>query len=144
MVKKPLSGQLDDIFEILVASYAQKGGGVPSEGELCWHPATDAFETEDSFVVMMDLAGMDPSRIEVLADQHSLLVRGMRPETPTTGKKHYHKMEISIGPFSRKVPLSVAVDPNGATAVYRNGFLVVTFQRGSTKSTEKRNIDINP
>ena len=144
MAKKPRSGQLDDIFEILVASYAQKGGSVPPEGDLCWHPATDAYETEDSFVVMMDLAGMDPVRIEVLADQHSLLVRGIRPEAPAEGKKHYHKMEISIGPFSRRVPLSVEVDPNSATAIYRNGFLMVTFQRGRTQTAERRNIDINP
>jgi len=143
MGKKARSGQLDEIFEILVASYAQKGGVIPPEGELCWHPATDAYETEDSFVVQMDLAGMDPSRIEVMADQHSLLVRGIRPESPTEGKKHYHKMEISIGPFSRRVPLSVEVDPNSATAVYRNGFLVVTFQRGNSGEGKKRNISIN-
>lgn len=142
MGKKPRSGQLDEIFEILVASYAQKGGTVPPEGELCWHPATDAYETEDSFVVQLDLAGMDPGRIEVLADQHSLLVRGIRPETPTDGKKHYHKMEISIGPFSRRVPLSVEVDPDSATAVYRNGFLFVTFQRGSATEGQRRNISI--
>ncbi len=143
MGKKARSGQLDEIFEILVASYAQKGGVVPPEGELCWHPATDAYETNESFVVQMDLAGMDPSRIEVLADQHSLLVRGIRPEAPAEGKKHYHKMEISIGPFSRRVPISVDVDPNSAVAIYRNGFLVVTFQRGDTGEGQKRSISIN-
>ncbi len=142
MAKKARAGQLDEIFEILVASYAQKGGVIPPEGELCWHPATDAYETEDSFVVQMDLAGMDPARIEILADEHSLLVRGIRPETPAAGKKHYHKMEISIGPFSRRVPLSVEVNPNSATAVYRNGFLVITFQRGATDNGQKRNISI--
>jgi len=142
MAKKARAGQLDEIFEIMVASYAQKGGVIPPEGELCWHPATDAYETDDLFVVQMDLAGMDPSRIEVLADEHSLLVRGIRPETPAAGKKHYHKMEISIGPFSRRVPLSVEVDPNSATAVYRNGFLVITFKRGDAGGVHKRNISI--
>jgi HSP20 family molecular chaperone IbpA len=142
MGKKPRSGQLDEIFEILVTSYVQRDGTVPPEGELCWHPATDAFETSDSFVVQMDLAGMDPGRIEVLADQHSLLVRGIRPEAPAVGKKHYHKMEISIGPFSRRVPLAVEVDPNSATAVYRNGFLVVTFNRGPGRGGQSRNISI--
>ncbi len=142
MAKKARAGQLDEIFEILVASYAQKGGIVPPEGELCWHPATDAYETADLFVVQMDLAGMDPGRIEVLSDEHSLLVRGIRPETPASGKKHYHKMEISIGPFSRRVPLSVDVDPNSATAIYRNGFLVITFKRGTSGGNQKRNISI--
>ncbi len=106
-------------------------------------PATDAYETNTSFVVQMDLAGMDPGRIEVLADQHYLLVRGIRPEAPAEGKKHYHKMEISIGPFSRRVPISVDVDPNSAVAIYRNGFLVVTFQRGDTGEGQKRSISIN-
>ncbi len=55
-------GDLEEIFEILVTSYAQKGGAVPLEGDLCWRPATDAYETEDEFVVQMDLAGWTPSR----------------------------------------------------------------------------------
>ena len=143
MAKKNRLGDLEEIFEILVTSYAQKGGIIPSEGDLCWRPATDAYETEDAFVVQMDLAGMDPTQIEVLCDKNSLLVRGIRQEAVAEGKKHYHKMEISVGPFSRRIPISVETDPGSARARYQAGFLYVTFKKGSGDGGHSRHIDVN-
>ncbi len=58
--------------------------------------------------------GLDPTQIEVLTDDHSLLVRGIRREPAQEGKKHFHKMEISVGPFARRVPIAVDVDPTSA------------------------------
>jgi len=142
-------GDLEEIFEILVTSYAQKGGVIPGDGELCWRPATDAYETDDLFVVQMDLAGMDPSQIEVLADEKSLLVRGIRQEKvgagdseEIAGRKHFHKMEINVGPFARRVQLTVAVDPGSARAIYRSGFLFVTFNKGAAGEKSRRQITI--
>lgn len=143
MTKKGRTGDLEEIFEILVTSYAQKGGVIPSEGDLCWKPATDAYETTDTFVVQFDLAGLHPAQIEVLADEHSLLVRGIRRESSGEGKKHYHKMEISVGPFARRVPISVDVDQSSATATYRNGYLFVVFRKGEGSGPDKRHIEIN-
>jgi len=143
MVKKGRMGDLEELFEILVTSYAQKGGVIPPEGDLCWKPATDAYETPETFVVQFDLAGLDPTQIEVLTDEHSLLVRGIRRESSGAGKKHFHKMEISVGPFARRVPIAVDVDPASATAVYRNGFLFVTFRKGTGKGSNQRQIEIN-
>lgn len=143
MSRRDRMGDAEEIFEILVTSYAQRGGSLPADAELCWRPATDAYETEDSFVVQMDLAGLDPGRIEVLADARSLLVRGIRQDTSVPGKKHFHEMEISVGPFSRRVPLNVPVDPGGARAVYRNGFLYVTFPKGGERRAGGRQIAID-
>ncbi len=135
-------GDLEEIFEILVTSYSQKGGAVPTEGNLCWRPATDAYETDGDFIVQMDLAGMDPTRIEVLTDGESLTVRGVRPETAGAGKKHFHKMEINVGPFVRRIPIIVDVDLQHVTAEYRSGFLYVTFRKGTTEDHVRRKIDV--
>lgn len=142
MSKSDRTGELEEIFEILVTSYAQKGGVIPGESDLSWKPATDAYETEDSFIVQMDLAGMDPTRIEVLADENTLLVRGIRQDSSGPGKKHFHKMEINVGPFLRRVPLAVDVDPASATALYRSGFLFVTFRKGRGAGDQHRQITI--
>ncbi len=143
MNKRNKAGELEEIFEILVTSYAQKGGVIPGESDMCWRPATDAYETDDQFIVQVDLAGMDPAQIEVLADKESLVVRGIRKESSVPGKKHFHKMEINIGPFIRKIAITVDVDPSSATAKYRSGFLYVTFGKGSGRSTDRRQISID-
>ncbi len=143
MSKPGRLGDLETIFEILVTSYAHRGGSLPAEGSLCWRPATDAYETEDSFIVQMDLAGLEPSQIEVLADEENLLVRGMREESAAEGKKHYHKMEIRVGPFARRIPLTVPVDPSSAQARYRNGFLYVSFRKGPGKHRNDKQVEID-
>ena len=142
MSKRDRTGQLEEIFEILVTSYAQKGGVIPRDGDLCWHPPTDAYETEDGFTVQMELAGMDPAQIEVLADLEHLVVRGIRRDISSPGKKHFHKMEISVGPFVRHLPITIPVDPDSATARYQGGFLFVTFKKGPGAEKDKRQITI--
>jgi HSP20 family protein len=143
MSKSGRKGDLEEIFEILVTSYGQKGGAVSGEGELCWRPATDVYETEDSFVVQMDLAGMDPARIEVLCDGSHLVVRGIRGESSSPGLKHFHTMEINVGPFVRRVPILADVDPASATARYRGGFLYVTFEKGESRPVTRRQITVD-
>ncbi len=137
------AGDLEEIFEILVTSYSRAGGAVPTEGDLCWRPATDAYETKDTFVVQMDLAGMDPAGIEVLTDGKTLTVRGIRQDISPAGKKHFLKMEINVGPFVRRVPITVPVDVRSAVAQYRNGFLYVTLKKGRDKAGTSRQISVD-
>lgn len=143
MSRRDRMGDAEKIFEILVKSYTRQGGLGPGEGELCWRPPTDAYETDEQFVVQMDLAGLDPAGIEVLADAGSLVVRGVRSDISVPGKKHFHEMEISVGPFARRVSLPVQVDPSSARAVYRNGFLYVTFEKGTGGDERGRQIAID-
>jgi HSP20 family protein len=142
MSRRDRTGDLEEIFEILVTSYAQKGGVIPGESDMCWRPATDAYETDTHFIVQMDLAGMDPAQIEVLADKKSLVVRGIRRESSVPGKKHFHKMEINVGPFVRRIDITVDVDASSATAQYRAGFLYVTLRKGPGKTGDRRQITI--
>jgi HSP20 family protein len=143
MKKRDGMGNLEEIFEILVTSYGRRGGATSSEANLAWRPATDAYETEDSFVVQMDLAGLDPTQIEVLTDDEFLVVRGVRQDTAQCGKKHFYEMEINVGPFVRHVPILTEVDPRSAVARYRNGFLYVTFTKGTGNKKGRRRIAID-
>jgi HSP20 family protein len=143
MSRSGRKGDLEEIFEILVTSYGQKGGAVPGEGDLCWRPATDVYETEDRFVVQMELAGLDPARIEVLYDGTHLVVRGIRGESASPGLKHFHTMEINVGPFVRRVPILAEVDPASASARYQGGFLFVTFSKGESRPVTRRQIAVD-
>ncbi len=135
-------GGMGEIFEILVSSLAAGHGGLPLEGDLCWRPATDAYETADTFVVQMDLAGMDPAAIEISTDGEVLVVSGIRQDIAPPGKKHYSKMEISVGPFVRRIEIPVEIDPASAVARYHNGFLFVTLRKGRRRQPARRRIDV--
>jgi HSP20 family molecular chaperone IbpA len=133
----------DDIFEILVTTFKTGRKTVVGEGDLTWRPATDVYETEDAFVVQMDLSGMEPAGIEVLTDGEVLVVRGTRRDIAPPGKKHYFTMEINVGPFTRRVPIPIDVDPLRAIARYCNGFLFVSLPTGGQDGgSAHRRIDV--
>lgn len=143
MSKHDRVGDLEEIFEILVTSYSRRGALSPADTEMCWRPPADAYETEESFIVQIELAGLDPRQVEILADAEFLLVRGVRQDISPPGKKHFHEMEISVGPFARRVPLIPGADPTSATARYQNGFLYITFVKGKAGSSPSRRIRID-
>ena len=137
-------GPSDDIFEILVTTFRSGGPAETSREDLTWRPATDVYKTEDAFVVQMDLSGMDPAGIEVSTDGKTLVVRGTRRDIAPPGKKHYFTMEISVGPFARRIPIPVEVKTGTALARYRNGFLYVSFEMGGERAgRDVRRVDVS-
>lgn len=137
------NGATGDIFEILISSHVRGLRPVPLDDDLTWRPATDAYETDEDFIVQMDLAGMEPATIEVSVDAGLLVVGGTRQDIAPAGKKHYFKMEISVGPFARRIRIPMPVLPESAVAVYRAGFLYVTFRKGEPSGTGTRRVDVN-
>lgn len=92
-----------------------------------WRPPTDVFETEEAFIVRVEIAGMDERDISVELDDHLLSVRGMRPDTEE--KRSYYQMEIRFGEFQSDVELPAPVIAEKTAAVYTNGFLTVTLPK---------------
>jgi HSP20 family protein len=89
-----------------------------------WKPPTDVYETESDIVVHMDVAGMRPEDFTVEYAEGVLTIAGERPARGE-GKRHYHAMEVQIGPFERRLRLPVPVDPTSLRATYDQGFLEV-------------------
>jgi len=105
-----------------------------------WRPATDVYETESLFVVRMDVAGLKKGDIRIVLDQGRLSISGIRHDTIPKGKKHFHKMEITVGPFERHIPVPRGWDIGSVRATYRDGMLEVELQKSDRK--EQGSIDI--
>lgn len=136
-------GPMDDAFELFFG--AGKGAAKPfgMQPDLGWRPATDVYETEEEFVIQMDLAGMRPQDIEVWVEEDFLLVKGERSNIAPAGKKHFHKMEIQVGPFERAIRVPEHVDLTTTVASYRSGFLFIHLRRGRCTPQQRRNIRID-
>src|ERR1041384_3023547 len=52
---------------------------------------------------------------------------GRQPQSE--GKRHYHAMEVQVGPFERRLRLPVPVDPTSLAAIYEHGFLEVRLTK---------------
>lgn len=99
-----------------------------------WKPATDLYETDEEYVVRMDLAGIKREDVSIAYNGRVLAVRGVRREGLPHLRRNYHKMEIDFGPFERRIELPGPIDQAGIKATYRDGFLEIRFR----KAVEKR------
>jgi len=97
-----------------------------------WRPPTDIFETEDAFVVVMDIAGVEPDGFAVTFDAGILTVSGERRET-ASGRREYHAMEVKVGPFERRFAFAKRVDPSSLKASYEAGFLEIRLAKVSDR-----------
>jgi HSP20 family protein len=92
-----------------------------------WRPPTDLFETEENFVVRVEIAGMRDADFSITLDKQVLTISGIRPEFPE--RKAFHQMEIHFGEFLSEVEIPSSVDPDRVEAVYQDGFLRVILPK---------------
>jgi HSP20 family molecular chaperone IbpA len=90
-----------------------------------YRPQVDVFRSDDPPVltVQIELAGVDPDDVQLVASPQALLIAGERRRPKDA--VHYQQMEIDYGPFQRQITLSEEVDPERATATYERGLLRV-------------------
>ncbi len=92
-----------------------------------WSPPTDVYETDVSFVVRVEAAGMRQSDFTIKSEDNFLVISGARSESPE--RRVYRQMEIRFGEFSTAVELPLGVDVSKAEADYEDGFLNVILPK---------------
>ena len=92
-----------------------------------WRPPTDIYETDDGFVVKIEVAGLRDEDLEVIIESHLLLISGGRVDS--SERRAYHQMEIPFGKFSLAVDLPTGVKTEGASAEYKDGFLTIQIPK---------------
>ena len=96
-----------------------------------WRPPTDVYETEDTIIVRIEIAGMREDDFSIVLDGRYLMVHGVRGETPE--KRAYHQMEIPFGEFKVDIELPHPVAASQIEAFYANGFLRVVLPKARPK-----------
>jgi HSP20 family protein len=90
-------------------------------------PEVDVYRTEDppSLTVLVELPGVDPREVDLVASPRALLIAGERRRPKDCG--HYQQMEIDYGPFERTIPLAEDVETENGRASYEQGLLKIVF-----------------
>jgi HSP20 family protein len=108
---------VDDLWQVPRFVVARRG----------FRPNVDCIRSEDpaELHVVVELAGVDPEQIKVVAADRVLVVAGERRRPQVSGR--YQQMEIEYGPFQRRISLAEPVDPANATATYDRGLLTIVL-----------------
>lgn len=92
-----------------------------------WNPPTDVYETENNYVVRVEIGGMREDDFEITVEENFLMISGSRPDIPE--RRAYQQMEIRFGKFESVVGLPGPLDLETSSAEYKEGFLTVTLPK---------------
>ena len=110
----------------LAKPYRDTGWRVIRQSYL-WRPPTDVLETEEAYIVLVEVAGMRGAEFIVTYNKKLLTIRGSRADTST--RKAYHQMEIAYGEFATEVSIQAPIDASNIIATYNDGFLKLVLPK---------------
>jgi len=117
------------VIHVYGESFSSRRWGLSSEA--VWQPPTDVYETDDSAVVIVEIAGLRPGDYQVSLIGRVLEVSGERRDP--AAKLAYQQMEIRYGKFRTQVQLPWALDQTDPVAVYEDGFLKITLRKAQAR-----------
>jgi HSP20 family protein len=103
-----------------------------SPAQQYWVPSLDAWETENEFIVKLDLPGVTSDQVELSFDHNTLTISGTRPATmqaPEKGELRVFFAERPYGTFTRSLRFPQYVQSDRIAATFQNGVLTVTVPK---------------
>jgi HSP20 family molecular chaperone IbpA len=86
-----------------------------------WRPPTDLYETEQSIVIRIEIAGVKESDFSITLRDRRLKINGIR--TDISERRAYHQMEIPFGEFAVEIEIPFAIKYDQIVSNYQDGFL---------------------
>jgi len=114
-----IQDRINSLFEqaLLPSEYEDREGGLPGT----WAPAVDVIETEDSYLLFVELPGVNKEDIQLNVRDRRLELSGRRHSLGEN--RNFLRMERSYGPFRRTFDLAVPVDTERIAADFEAGIL---------------------
>ena len=121
-----LRREIDRLFEDTFGGDARRTG---------WAPAVDIREDNKEIALEVELPGIKPSDVEVMAENGVLTIRGEKQSASTEGiGGRYHVVERSYGSFTRSFQLPTGVDEQRIEADFADGLLDGTHSESSART----------
>ncbi len=114
-----LQREVDRLFENFFGNWLR-----PEVESAVWTPTVDLVETDDAYLIYMDLPGLKRDEVTITFENGTLQVSGERPQ-PEHKEAQYHRMERWYGRFFRSFNLGQNVNPDKIKAHFENGVLVI-------------------
>jgi HSP20 family protein len=142
---KPLFGdafrarkEIDDLMRQLLGSTMP----LLRTDECKWQPNVDVYESEESVIVVVELAGVTRDEVSVVFDDGKLYVSGIRKDVGPHKKRRYRQMEICYNEFGRVIHLPDNIDHDRISAKIHNGLMVVEAPMMNPKQPRNHQIEI--
>ncbi|MEZ5363539.1 MAG: Hsp20/alpha crystallin family protein [Bryobacterales bacterium] len=103
-------------------------GPRPHRAASAWAPPVDVLETEQLYLLRIDVPGVDEKAVSVELEQGVLRVKGERKQAEAEGAS-YKLRERRAGAFRRNFRLPDAIDAEGIEAKFDRGVLEIRIPK---------------
>ena len=111
--------------------------------ERTWMPSADLRETEDHYIMELDIPGMNKEDLDITAIDNVLTVKGERKHEHKEGEGEnggYRRFERRYGRFERSFEIPGGFDSEKVEAHYEDGVLRIMLPK--REETKPRHIDV--
>ncbi len=120
----PIFGLRREIDRLFEDTFARDGSN--------FTPAVDIRENDHEIRLELELAGLKPEDVEIIAENAALTIRGeKRAERKEGDENRYQVIERSYGTFMRTFQLPQGVDEEQVKADFENGVLTIHIPKAA-------------
>jgi HSP20 family protein len=132
--------EFEDIYDRMGQLMNLAFGPIPVDvAEGPWIPLADLSETDDAYVVEVDLPGVNRDQIGIQLQDRELVITGEIPESEQKGRRR-HRRSRRTGRFEFRTYLPGDVNADGVNAQLSDGVLTVTIPKSA--EAKPRQIEI--
>jgi len=95
--------------------------------EQVWRLPLDAYITAEEIVIVANMPGVKPEKVEITIEGDTLTIKGERPAP--LENVDYVLQERSYGKFQRTLNINIPVDANKAEAKFEDGLLTLVVPK---------------
>lgn len=95
-----------------------------------WYPAADVYQTEDGWIVKVELAGVSVEDVEIDIQGNVLYIAGCRKDRSCAVGMSYHQMEITYSTFEKSLQFPAPIEGARIEHNFDNGILIIQLWKG--------------
>ncbi len=92
-------------------------------------PELDIKETDNSYVLSLEVPGVAKEDVDIRIDGDTLVVRGEKKQESKKDDENYHCVERHYGSFERTLALPNDANADNIDASFKDGVLTITIKR---------------
>jgi HSP20 family protein len=122
----------------LSPQFGRQGDGEESTwGQGTWVPPVDIYETEEAFVLEVELPGFTKEDVDIELVENRLTLRGERRPKPDVKEEQYRRRERVYGRFERSFLLPHLIDRDKVTAQFQHGVLTLWLPKSEVAKPKR-------
>ena len=106
------------------------GSSKKVESGRLWYPAADVYQTEDGWIVKVELAGVSVEDVEIDIQGNVLSIIGARKDRSCAVGVSFHQMEITYSRFEKTLQFPGVIEGARIEHNFEDGILIIRLWKG--------------